>query len=263
MPEPSLKQVNLNADMGESYGRFVLGNDEAMIPFVATINAACGYHAADPGTMLKSVQLAKRHGVEVGAHISYPDLMGFGRRTMGLTEQEVFEITVYQIGALMGFCRAENVRMTHVKPHGELYLTGVRDQPTARGIVRAIKAVDPSLLLLMYGEVVSEQCREAGIGMIDEAYVDLDYYPDASLVLDKKREARSPERIADEALSLVEKGGRKAIDGTWLPIAARSICLHGDMANAPELAATVRNRLEAAGYEITGLGRLAGNPASD
>ena len=104
------KQANLNADMGESYGRYVLGNDEALIPFVGTIHVACGYHAADPGTMLRSVQLAKRFGVELGAHISYPDFMGFGRRRMELSEDEVFEISVYQIGALLGFCRAEGVR---------------------------------------------------------------------------------------------------------------------------------------------------------
>lgn len=259
MADAVSRQVNLNADMGESYGRYSLGNDEAMIRHVATINVACGYHAADPGTMLKSVRLAKAHGVELGAHISYPDLMGFGRRTMGLSEQEVFDISVYQIGALMGFCRVEGVRMTHVKPHGELYLTGVRDRATARGIVRAVKAVDPAMMLLMYGALVAEECRSAGITMVDEAYVDLDYFADGSLVLDKKREARSPDHIAEQALSLVEKGGRKAVDGTWLDLPTQSICLHGDMANAPELAATVRGRLEAAGYEIAGLGRLAGS----
>jgi UPF0271 protein len=256
MPQPVRKQVNLNADMGESYGRFVLGHDQAMIPFVASINVACGYHAADPGTMLKSVRMAKQHGVELGAHISYPDLMGFGRRTMGLSEQEVFEISVYQIGALWAFCRAEDVQMTHVKPHGQLYLTGVRDQTTARGIARAVKAVDPSLLLLMYGPIVTEECRAAGITMVDEAYVDLDYFGDGSLVLDKKREARSPERIADQAISLVEKGGREAVDGSWLKLPTQSICLHGDMANAPELAATVRGRLESEGYEIVRLGQF-------
>src|SRR6266540_3282964 len=125
------KLINLNADMGESYGRYTLGDDEALMPYVATVHVACGYHAADPGTMLRSVQLAKRFGVELGAHISYPDLMGFGRRRMGLSESEVFEISVYQIGALLGFCRAEGVRLNHVKPHGELYLTGVKDRATA------------------------------------------------------------------------------------------------------------------------------------
>src|SRR5712692_5299934 len=155
-----VKLANLNADMGESYGRYVLGNDEALIGFVDTIHVACGYHAADPGTMRRSVQLAKRFGVELGAHISYPDLMGFGRRRMELTESEVFEISVYQIGALLGFCRAEGVRLNHVKPHGQLYVSVIRDPGTARGIVRATKAVDPDLILVMAGDVVAEECAQ-------------------------------------------------------------------------------------------------------
>jgi UPF0271 protein len=224
-----------------------------MIRHVATASVACGYHAADPGTMLRSVRLAKAHDVELGAHISYPDLMGFGRRTMGLSEQEVFEISVYQIGALLGFCRAEGVAMTHVKPHGQLYLTGVRDRHTARGIVRAVKAVDPDLALLMYGDIVAEECGDAGIGMVRESYVDLDYHPDGSLVLEMARLARDPGHVAAQALSLVERGGREAVDGSWLSMRTQSICLHGDMANAPELAACVRHRLDEAGYRIVGI----------
>lgn len=251
MPEP--KTINLNADMGESYGRYVLGHDEALIPFVATVHIACGYHAADPGTMWRSVQLAKRFGVELGAHISYPDLMGFGRRRMGLSEAEVFEIGVYQIGALLGFCRAAGVRLNHVKPHGELYLTAVRDRLTARGIVRAVKAVDADLLLLMAGDLVASECAAAGIRMVHEGYVDLDYRPDGSLILDHARLPREPAKVAEHALSLAEKQGRAAIDGSWLPVPTQSICLHGDMANAPELARAVRERLEAAGYRIIGI----------
>lgn len=248
--------VNLNADMGESYGRYVLGRDEEMIRHVKTVNLACGYHAGDPGTMLRSVRLAKANKAELGAHISFPDLMGFGRRTMGLSEQEVFEISVYQIGALLGFCRAEGVELTHVKAHGQLYLSGVHDRHTARGIVHAVKAVDPDLLLLMYGDIVAEECRDAGIRMVHEAYVDLDYYPDGSLVLDKARLARDPDQIAAQALSLLGRGGREAVDGSWLSIHTQSICLHGDMANAPELASSVRHRLDAAGYRVVAIREL-------
>jgi UPF0271 protein len=250
------KKVNLNADMGESYGRYVLGNDEALIPFVATVHVACGYHAADPGTMRRSVQLAKRFGVELGAHIAYPDLMGFGRRRMELGEDEVFEISVYQIGALLGFCRAEGVALNHVKPHGQLYLTGVRDRATARGIVRAVKAVDRDLMLLMAGHVVAEQCAELGVCMIQEGYVDLDYAPDGSLILERAKMPRDAETIAARALALLERHGREAADGSWLDIPARSICLHGDGANAPELARAVRDRITAAGYRIVGLREL-------
>jgi UPF0271 protein len=248
-----LKQINLNADMGESFGRYALGADEEMIPYVGTIHVACGYHAADPGTMLKSVMLAKRFGVELGAHISYPDLMGFGRRRMSLSEDEVFEISVYQIGALLGFCKAVGVPLTHVKAHGELYLTGVRDIETARGIVRAVKAVDPALMLIMAGALVAQECERQGVTMIHEGYVDLDYRADGSLVLERKKAGRDPQSIADRAVRMLEKGGCETIDGTWLSLPVQSICLHGDGPNAVELARTVRERIVQAGYELVGI----------
>lgn len=250
------RTANLNADMGESYGRYVLGNDEALAQFVTTIHVACGYHAADPGTMWRSVRLAKRFGVELGAHISYPDLMGFGRRRMELGEDEVFEISVYQIGALLGFCRAEGVALNHVKPHGQLYVTGMRDRATARGIVRAVKAVDPDLILLMAGDVVADQCAELGVRMVHEGYVDLDYAPDGSLVLERAKASRDPETIAMRAVALLEQQGRKATDGSWLGIPARSICVHGDAPNAPDIARAVGDRVAAAGYRIVGLREL-------
>lgn len=253
---PREKLVNLNADMGESFGRYTLGNDEALIPFVSTIHVACGYHAADPGTMLSSVKLAKRFGVELGAHISYPDLMGFGRRRMSLSEAEVFEISVYQIGALLGFCRAEGLPLNHVKPHGQLYLTGVKDRATARGIVRAVKAVDPNLILLMAGQLVREECEAAGVSMVHEGYVDLDYSSDGSLVLERSKAGRDPDLIGQEAVSLLERGGRTTVEGDWLPVPAQSICLHGDGPNAVELAKSVRQRVLDAGYRLVGTREL-------
>jgi UPF0271 protein len=246
-------RVNLNADMGESFGRYALGNDEALIPLVNTVHVACGYHAADPGTMLRSVQLAKRHDVELGAHVSYPDLVGFGRRRMSLTESEVFEICVYQIGALFGFCRAEGIALTHVKPHGELYLTGVKDDATACGIVRAVRAVDPNLMLLMYGPVVAAQCARQGVAMVHEAYVDLDYNPDGSLVLERKKAARDPSLIAARAVDMLKRGTVDAIDGSKMDFRMESICLHGDGPNAVELATTVRQGIVDAGYELVTL----------
>jgi UPF0271 protein len=250
---PAAKRVNLNADMGESYGRYVLGADEALIRHVDSVNVACGYHAADPGTMLKSVMMAKRHGVELGAHIAYPDLMGFGRRRMSLSEDEVFEISIYQIGALLGFCRAVGVPLTHVKPHGELYLTGVRDPATARGIVRAVRAVDPGLALLMAGPLLAETCTALGVPMINEGYVDLDYNADGSLILERTKAGRDPESIATRAVRMLEHGGCDAVDGTRLDIPVQSICLHGDGPNAAQLAAVVRRRLVEAGFEPVGI----------
>ncbi len=244
------KKINLNADMGESYGRYTLGDDKNMIQFVATVNIACGFHAADPGTIHNSVKLAKEHGVEIGAHISYPDFMGFGRRTMGLSEQEIFEICVYQIGAVMAFCSAEGLTLNHVKPHGQLFLTGVRDRPTARGIVRAVRSINHDLLLIMSGKIVASECAASGVELIHEGYVDLDYNPDGSLYLDRERAARVPSTVSENAISLIDQQGRRALDGSWLPIPTESICLHGDMANAVDLARTVRKTLSEAGHEV-------------
>jgi 5-oxoprolinase (ATP-hydrolysing) subunit A len=247
------KRINLNADMGESFGRYVLGDDEALIPFVDSISVACGYHAADPGTMRKSVELAKRHGTELGAHISYPDLPGFGRRPMQLSEEEVFEISVYQIGALLGFCRAEGVPLTHVKPHGELFLAGVRNPVTARGIARAVKAVDPDLILLMAGENVAQACASVGVRMVYEGYVDLNYNPDGTVKIERAKQSRQPQAIADLAVALMQKQGRRLADGSWLKVPTQSICIHGDGPNAPEIAKAVRDSLIAAGYQIAKL----------
>ena len=242
--------INLNSDMGESYGLYKLGDDRGLIRYVSSINIACGYHAADPGTIHASVKLAKEFGVEVGAHISYPDLMFFGRRSMALSERDVFEISVYQIGAVLGFCHAEGIRLNHVKPHGALFLTGVRDPATARGIVRAMAAVDPDLLLIMAGPVVERECAAAGIKLVNEGYVDLDYNADGSLILDLKRGARDTKQVAANALSIAERKGRKAVDGTWLDIPAQSICIHGDMANATDVGREVHNALKAAGHQV-------------
>ena len=242
--------INLNSDMGESYGLYKLGDDRGLIRYVASINIACGFHAADPGTIHASVKLAKEFGVEVGAHISYPDFMFFGRRKMVLSERDIFEISVYQIGAVLGFCRAEGIKLNHVKPHGELFLTGVRDQPTARGIVRAMAAIDPDLLLIMTGPIVEAECAIAGIKLIKEGYIDLDYDRDGSLVLDLARGARDTKKVADNALSMVERQGRNAVDGTWVNIPVQSLCIHGDMANATEVGGAVWNALKAAGHQV-------------
>lgn len=242
--------INLNSDMGESYGQYKLGDDRNLIPYVKSINIACGFHAADPGTIHASVRLAKEFGVEVGAHISYPDFMFFGRRPMSLSERDVFEISVYQIGAVLGFCRAEGVPLNHVKPHGSLFLTGVRDPATARGIVRAMKAVDQDLLLIMSGPIVAAECAAAGITLVQEGYVDLDYNGDGSLALELVRSARDTKKVTANAISLVERGGRTATDGTWLDIPVQSICIHGDMANATAVGKAVHDGLIAAGHQV-------------
>jgi len=250
-------RVDLNADMGESFGRYRLGNDEALISHVTTVSLACGYHASDPQTMRSSVRLAKAHGVGAGAHISYPDLAGFGRRRMELSRDEVRDITVHQIGALLGFCLAEGLELQHVKPHGELFLTGVRDVETARGIVEGIASISKDLMLLMYGEIVQAECERAGIRLIHEAYIDLDYRPDRSLVLERSKLGRDPQDIAKRTVDLVKGQGRESIDGTWLDMPVESVCVHGDGPNAVEIAKAIRGALEAECIEVCGLRAIA------
>lgn len=249
--------VDLNADLGESFGRYRLGCDEDLISYVTSVNIACGYHAGDAATMRHSVRLAREYGVGVGAHIAYPDLAGFGRRRMELSEDEVRDISVHQIASLLGFCIVEGVRLQHVKPHGQLYLTALNHRPTARAIAEAVASIDPDLLLLMYGNLVAEECARAGIGMVHEAYVDLDYAPDGLLILERAKRPRDPAQMARRAVEAVRGQGCPAIDDTWLALPVESICVHGDGPNAPQIAKAMRAALTDAGIEITELGRLA------
>lgn len=247
------KKIDLNADMGESYGIYRIGNDEELVLHLTTVNVACGYHAADPATMRKSVRLAKEHGVGLGAHIGYPDIMGFGRRRMELTEDEARDMTVCQIGALLGFCQAEGVELQHVKPHGPLYLAAVWEEPMARGIAEGIASISEDLILLLAGPIAEEQCKRAGIRMAHEGYVDLNYDPQGVVVIEKAKQTRDPAEMARRAVDLVERQGIEATDGTWLEVKTQSICIHGDSPNAPAIAASIRAGLEAEGYEISGL----------
>lgn len=250
-------RIDLNADLGESFGRYTLGDDAALIPYLTSVNVACGYHASDPATMRKTVCLARQHGAGVGAHVSYPDLVGFGRRRMDLSEEEVRDAVVHQIGALMGFCRAEGVEMQHVKPHGMLYLTAEVDRSTARGIVEAVKSVDPNLILLLAGDIVAEECERAGVAMVHEGYIDLDYAPDGTLQLPKERPSRDPAQMVERARTLVREQRARTTDGSWRDVPTQSICIHGDTPNAPEIAAAVRAAFEADGIRVVGLRALA------
>jgi UPF0271 protein len=220
---------------------------------MTTVNVACGYHAADPATMRTTVRLAGDHGVAVGAHISYPDFAGFGRRHMGLSEHEVRDITVHQIGALMGFCRAEGVEMQHVKPHGMLYLTAEVDRATARGIVDGVKSVDCDLILMLAGDIVAEECERAGVPMAHEGYIDLDYTEAGTVHLPEVRLPRDPAEMVERALGLVREGRIRNMEGSWRDVPTQTICIHGDTPNAPEIAKTVRASLEAEGIEIVAL----------
>ena len=246
--------MDLNADLGESYGHWTLGDDEALVPQITSANVACGFHAGDFNVMEATVALCARAGVAVGAQPGYPDLPGFGRRPMPFTPDEVESLVRFQIGALEGFCRAHGVQMRHVKPHGALYNLAAADAAVADAIARAVARFSRDLLL--FGLASSQPMRSAaaehGLRFVPEAFADRRYLPDGSL--QPRSEPGSlvadPEAAAAQALQIAVKGSLPAVDGSSLGVKAESICCHGDTPGAAEIAAAVRSALTDAGVAV-------------
>ena len=250
-------QIDLNCDMGEGFGVYTIGSDEQVMPFITSANIACGFHAADPETMWKTVKMAKACGVAVGAHPSYPDLVGFGRRPMDASAAEVKADVIYQIGALAAFCRAEGVKLQHVKPHGALYNKAAVNSSIAIAIAEAIKAVDPDLymLCLSNSEMVTA-AKAVGIKYVEEVFADRAYTAEGKLVPRTQAGAviHDPVEAADRVLSMVKDRSVVAIDGTVVPLNAQTICVHGDTAEAIEMIRIIKNRLEQEGVRLKAFG---------
>lgn len=248
--------IDLNADAGESFGPWPLGQDEALFPLVSSVNLACGFHAGDPLTMRRAIGLAKRHGVAVGAHPGYPDLVGFGRRALAASFEEVFADVLYQLGALEAFLRAEGLELRHVKPHGALYLTMMRDETTARAVAAAIAAFDARLPVVVLagpgGETMRRVAEEAGLSMLSEAFPDRGYLADGRLAGREVPDAvlHDPQAIAERARRMALGEAFAALDGGEVRVRADTLCLHGDHPAAVTNAKTVRNALEAAGVAV-------------
>lgn len=249
-------RVDLNADMGESFGRWTLGNDEALMPHLTSANIACGFHGGDPHVMRRTVALAVEHGVGIGAHVALPDLLGFGRRRMAVSPAELRDYVLYQTGAMQAFARAAGARLQHVKPHGALYTMVQSDPELAQAVADAVAEAGEGIVLLLAGENVAAAAARAGVRFVPEGYVDLDYAGDGSLVIERVKQLRDPDATARRAVQLVTEGTVPTLDGTTLPLEARSICVHGDAPNAPAIAAAIRRELEAAGVELTRLASL-------
>ncbi|PYM35015.1 MAG: LamB/YcsF family protein [Candidatus Rokuibacteriota bacterium] len=249
-------KIDINADMGESYGRWTLGNDVELMPFLSSANVACGYHGGDPHVMRNTVRLARKHGVGLGAHVSFPDLIGFGRRRMDISAQELKDYVTYQVGALQAFATAEGSRVEHVKPHGMLYVMCSRDDTYATAMAETIKELDGGLILLLTGELWAAAARRVGVPFVMEGYVDLDYDAAGQLILERAKKPRDPEGVASRAVALATEGRVPVRDGGWLPLAARSICVHGDADNAPAIARAMRERLVKAGVDVAPLRAL-------
>ncbi|MGQ9693078.1 MAG: LamB/YcsF family protein [Thermaceae bacterium] len=247
------RSIDLNADAGESYGVYAYGHDEALFPLVSSVNLACGFHAGSPLRMREAVRLAKAHGVAVGAHPGFPDLVGFGRREMAFSPEEVYADTLYQIGALYAFLEAEGMALHHVKPHGALYLKACRDRETARAIARAVKDFDPGLpLVVLPGTVCEEEAHALGLRVVLEAFPERAYLKDGLLAPRSMPGSwiTDPEEAARRAVRMVLEGKVEALDGGEVEVRAETLCIHGDNPNAPEVARAVRRALEEAGVEV-------------
>jgi len=245
-------KIDLNCDLGESFGRYTLGNDAAIMPYITSANIACGFHAGDPGVMGATVRLAKQHGVAIGAHPGWPDLQGFGRRAMQLPPAEVEALVLYQIGALAAFAKAEGLALQHVKPHGALYNQAAAEIELAQAIAQGVKRFSPDLVLVgLAGSRLVEAGRALGLRVADEAFPDRAYNPDGTLkprsepgaVLD------APQQVAENALRLAREGVH--FGDRQVPV--ETLCLHGDHPGAQENARLVRETLEANEVELSAL----------
>ena len=246
-------QIDLNSDLGESLGAWTMGDDAAMLDIVTSANVACGFHAGDPAGILVTLRAAQARGVVVGAHVAYPDLVGFGRRNMDVASADLVASVIYQIGALQGLAAAAGTRVRYVKPHGALYNTIAHDERQARDVIAAIRAVDAGLALVaLAGSPLVRWAEDAGLRVIAEAFADRAYTPQGTLV--SRREAgavlHDPAVVAARMLRLVREGVVEAIDGSLAPVRADSICVHGDSPGAVAMAAQLRRTLQQAGVAL-------------
>lgn len=252
-------RVDLNSDLGESFGAYVMGQDEKILPLVSSANVACGFHASDPVVMEKTVELAKMTGVEVGAHPGFLDLMGFGRRNMDVSPEEAKAYVLYQIGALDVFCKTKGLSLQHVKPHGALYNMASKDYALALEICRGILEYDKELILLALsgGELV-RAAEDLGLPVAREVFADRAYEEDGSLVNRRKEGAMitDEEEAMERVVRMVKEGRVRAITGKDIPIQADSICVHGDGEKALAFVRQIRERFREEGIEICSLKKV-------
>jgi UPF0271 protein len=248
------KFIDLNSDMGESYGRWTLGNDAEIMPFITSANVACGYHAADPHVMRKTVELALKHGVAVGSHPGLPDLMGFGRRVMDVSPKEVKDYICYQTGALREFVRVAGSDLQHVKPHGILYNMMEKDEALAAAAGEAVMESGGATLILMTAASgrYDATCRKMGVRVASEGFADRAYNVDGTLVSRKIPGSliTDPQQAAAQAVKMAMEGKVRTIDGVEIDISVQTICCHGDTPGSDRIVRAVREGLDKAGCQV-------------
>jgi 5-oxoprolinase (ATP-hydrolysing) subunit A len=250
-------QIDLNCDMGESFGPWKMGFDEEMMQYISSANIAGGFHAGDPHTMRKTVALAKERGVAVGIHSGYKDLVGFGRREMQMSPDEVQDELIYQLGALREFARYYDMEVQHVKPHGSLYMVAARNEELSRAIIEAVQRVDPGLLLFcMQASLTYELAQRMDQPVVAEFYADREYNEEGQIVFTRAvTEDLDPEEVGDRVVRAVTEGKVATESGKDIEVASDSVCVHGDTPGAVRLAEAVARKLKENDIEIRPLGR--------
>jgi len=249
-----MTSIDLNCDLGEGFGVYALGNDAELMPLITSANIACGFHASNPLLMARSVLLAKGHGVAVGAHPSYPDLVGFGRRAMEVRPEELWADLVYQIGALAAFCRAEGARLGHVKVHGAMYNRAAVHRDTARVIADAIRSAAPdAVMVCLAGSEMTAAAKERGLPFVEEVFADRAYAPDGTLV-PRSREGAvllDPDLVAARLVRMIREQRVEAVDGSLVPLRFGTVCVHGDTPGGVAMIREIRRRLEGEGIALS------------
>lgn len=248
-----MTSIDLNCDMGESFGAWRMGNDAEIMDFVSSINIACGFHAGDASTMRETVQLAVEKNVSIGAHPGFPDLQGFGRRAMSLSAQEIFDVVLYQISALKGICEAFGATLHHVKPHGALYNQAAKDEKTAEAIVEAVKKIDANLIFYgLSGSFLISEAEKIGLKTASEAFADRTYQTDGSLTNRRQPNALidSTEKFVAQILQMIESQTVTTVEGEIIAIKAETICIHGDGTHALEFAKKINRSLSEKGISV-------------
>lgn len=255
-----MKTIDLNCDMGESFGAYTLGLDKEVMQYISSANIACGFHAGDPMVMDKTVKMAVENNVGIGAHPGYPDLLGFGRRSMALTVEEIRQYLVYQVGALKAFCKVHETNLEHVKPHGALYLDAVENKTIARAIAEGIMSFDPDLSFVALagkkGKIMRQMGQSLGLKVVYEAFPDRAYTPEGTLVSRKEPRAviSDPDLVAKRALDMAN-GFVTAVDGTIIELEVQTLCVHGDNLAAVDLVKNIKTVLEDNDIRVTPMGK--------
>lgn len=245
--------VDLNCDMGESFGAYRIGQDESLLPYISSANIACGFHGGDPAVMRRTVELAFQHGVAVGAHPGLPDLQGFGRREMQISPQEAYDLVLYQTGALEAFTRAAGAKLQHVKPHGALYNMAARNSALAEAIAEAIYRLNPELVLFgLAGSELIKAGQKLGLSTAQEVFADRSYQQDGSLTPRNQANAliSNPEQAVQQVMCMLKEGKVKSLQGSDIAIQADTICIHGDGPHALVFAQQLHRALQQQGISL-------------